>query len=97
VEAAEKNTDPGSSEVIDALNKLECSGRFPEGVIHTAKDLWRKAHMISNQSGWAYNPQSKEAQESVVERIPVPVDSRARGGCGVSDIFADAPQGLSRG
>ena len=67
VKSEGKNHDPGSSEVKDALNRLERSGRYPEGVIRKAQKLWRKAHMVFYQSPYAYDPQSKEAEEFILD------------------------------
>jgi hypothetical protein len=36
-----------------------------------AKELWRKAHIIFYQSPWAWDPQSKEAQEFILSAAAV--------------------------
>jgi hypothetical protein len=71
VKSEGKNHDPGSSEVKDALNRLERSGRYPQGVIRKAQELWRKAHMVFYQSPYAYDPQSKEAEEFILDAATV--------------------------
>jgi hypothetical protein len=71
VKATGDNTDPGSPEVKNALNQLESSVPLPEGVVQRVKELWRKAHIIFYQSPWAWDPQSKEAQEFILSAAAV--------------------------
>ncbi len=65
------NTHPTSADIMFSLKRLEYDTRFPSELIRSIPELQEKARKVVDQSIYAYDPSSVQAQQFVRDAVAV--------------------------